>query len=113
MHDPVKDHKGETVDSDSQDVQNYSKENQKINTDMIIEVDTENVSNEFEEQKYKENKDRQVNEPTDTVSSVNKNLTMKVLILLKPLGTVPAIKSKVTYQDPDSKEWKKALIISR
>ena len=108
MHDPVKDHKGETVDSDSQDVQNYSKENQKISTDMIIEVDTENVSNEFEE-----NKDRQVNEPTDTVSSVNKNFTMKVLILLKPLGTVPAIKSKVTYQDPDSKEWKKALIISR
>ena len=37
---PVKHHKGETVDNDSQDVQNYSKENQNINTDMIIEVDT-------------------------------------------------------------------------
>ena len=113
VNDPVKDYKRETVDKDSPDVQNYSKENQNINTDMIIEVDTENVSNEFEEQKYKENKDRQVNEPTDTVSSVNKNLTMKVLILLKPLGTAPAIKNKVTYQVPDSKEWKKALITSR
>ena len=65
VNDPVKDYKRETVDKDSPDVQNYSKENQNINTDMIIEVDTENVSNEFEEQKYKENKDRQVNELTD------------------------------------------------
>ena len=50
VNDPVKDHKGETVGNDFQDVQNYSKETQNINTDMIIEVDTENVSNEFEEQ---------------------------------------------------------------
>ena len=46
----VKDHKWETVDNNSQDVQNYSKENQNINTDMITEVDTENVSNESEQQ---------------------------------------------------------------
>ena len=31
-------------------MQNYSKENQNINTDMITEVDTENVSNESEQQ---------------------------------------------------------------
>ena len=58
MNVPVKHHKGETADNDSQDVQNYSKENQNINTDMTIEVDTENASNEFEEQKHKENKER-------------------------------------------------------
>ena len=32
VKDPLKDHKGETVDNDSQDVQNYSKENENINT---------------------------------------------------------------------------------
>ena len=53
VNDPVKDHKGDIVDNNSQDVQNNSKENQNINTDMIYEVNTENVSNEFEEQKYK------------------------------------------------------------
>ena len=34
-------------------MQNYSKENQNINTDMITEVDTENVSNESEQQRIK------------------------------------------------------------
>ena len=61
-NDPVKGHKGETVDSDSKDVQNDYKENQNIDTKMTIEVNTENVSNEFKEQKDKENKDMQVNE---------------------------------------------------
>ena len=56
VNDPVKDHTGETVDNDSQDVQNYSKENQNINADMIIKADTENVSNEFEEKKDKKTK---------------------------------------------------------
>ena len=82
VNDPVKDHKGETVDNDSQDVQNYSKENQNINTDMTIEVDTENASNEFEEQKHKENKERQVNKLVDLISQLE---LVKVLILLKPM----------------------------
>ena len=38
---PVKDHKGENVDNNSQDVQNNYKENQDKDTDMTIEVDTE------------------------------------------------------------------------
>ena len=82
MNVPVKHHKGETVDNDSQDVQNYSKENQNINTDMTIENDTENASNEFEEQKHKENKERQVNKLVDLISQLE---LVKVLILLKPM----------------------------
>ena len=37
----VKDQKGENVDNNSQDVQNNYKENQNKDTDMTIEVDTE------------------------------------------------------------------------
>ena len=73
VNDPVKDHKGEIVDNNSQDVQNNSKENQNINTDMIYEVNTENVSNEFEEQKYKESKYMQVNELIDMMSRLELN----------------------------------------
>ena len=93
-NDPVKDHNGETVDNDSQDVQNYSKENQNINTDMITEKDTENVSNEFEEQKNKENKDRQVNELTDMISQLE--LNNKSVNPIKAFSIVPVITSKVT-----------------
>ena len=32
---------------------------------------------------------------------------------IKASGIAPAIKSKVTYKDPVSKEWKRALVISR
>ena len=46
----VKDHNGKTVDSHSKDVQNDYKENQNIDTKMTIEVNTENVWNEFKEQ---------------------------------------------------------------
>ena len=73
MNDPVKDHQGETVDNDSQYVQNYSNENQNMNTDMIIEVDTENVSNGFEEQKDKEKKDSGFNELTDIIIQLELN----------------------------------------
>ena len=52
----VKDHKGETVDNNFQNAENNYEENQNIDTDMIIELDKENVSNEFEEQKDKETK---------------------------------------------------------
>ena len=95
---PVKHHKGETVDNDSQDVQNYSKENQNINTDMTIEVDTENASNEFEEQKHKENKERQVNKLVDLISQLE--LNNESVNPTKAYGIAPAIKSKVTYEDP-------------
>ena len=89
-NDPVKDHKGETVDNDSQDVQNYSKENQNINTDTITEKDTENVSNEFEEQKNKENK----NELTDMISQLE--LNNKSVNPTKAFSIVPVITS--TYK---------------
>ena len=49
-------------------IQKIIKENQNIHTYIIIEVDTENVSDEFEEQKDKENKDIQVNELTNMIS---------------------------------------------
>ena len=101
VNDPVKDHKGKTVDNDSQDVQNDSKENQNINTNMIIEVDTENVSNEFKEQKDKENKDRQVNELTDTISQLE--LNNENVYPTKASDIAPAINSKLAYKDPDSK----------
>ena len=99
------------LDKDSPDVQNYSKEKQNINTDVIIEVDTENVSNKFEEQKDKESKERQVNELTDMISQLE--LNNESVNPTKASGIVPAIKSKVTYEDPDSREWKRTLVISR
>ena len=99
------------LDKDPPDVQNYSKEKQNINTDVIIEVDTENVSNKFEEQKDKENKERQVNELTDMISQLE--LNNESVNPTKASGIVPAIKSKVTYEDPDSREWKRTLVISR
>ena len=111
MNVPVKHHKGETVDNNSQDVQNNSKENQNINTNMIIELDTKNVSNEFEEQKDKENKDRQANELTDIISQIK--FYNGSVNPTKASGVAPALKSKVSYMDIDSKEWKRALVISR
>ena len=108
---PVKDHKGETVDNNSQDVQSNSKENQNINTNMIIELDTKNVSNEFEEQKDKENKQRQVNELTDIISQIK--FYNGSVNPTKASGVAPALKRKVSYKDIDSKEWKRALLISR
>ena len=54
-------------------IQKIIKENQNIYTYMIIEVDTENVSDEFEEQKDKENKDIQVNELTNMISQLELN----------------------------------------
>ena len=33
--------------------------------------------------------------------------------LTKAFDIAPTIKSKMTYKDPDSKEWKTALVISR
>ena len=80
-------------------MQNYSKEKQNINTDVIIEIDTENVSNKFEEQKDKENKERQVNELTDMISQLE--LNNESVNPTKASGIAPAIKSKVTYEDPD------------
>ena len=40
---------------------------------MINEVNTENVSNKFEEQKYKENKYMKVNELIDMISQLERN----------------------------------------
>ena len=54
-------------------IQKIIKENQNIYTYIIIEVDTENVSDEFEEQKDKENKDIQVNELTNMISWLELN----------------------------------------
>ena len=54
-------------------IQKIIKENQNIHTYIIIEVDTENVSDEFEEQKDKENKDIQVNELTNMISWLELN----------------------------------------
>ena len=69
---------------------------------MIIEVDTENVSNEFEEQKDKENKDGQVNELTDTNCRLElNNQSVNPTKTTKASGIALIIKSKVTYEDPD------------
>ena len=46
-------------------------------------MDTENVSNEFEEKEDLANNDIHVNELTDTISKLE--LKMKKIILLKPL----------------------------
>ena len=110
VNDPVKDYEGETVDNDS----NCSKENQNISTDMIFEVDTENVSNEFEEQRVKENKDGQVNDLTDTNSRLElNNESINPTKTTKAFGIALTIKSKVTYEDPDLKKRKRALVLSR
>ena len=66
---------------------------------MIIQVDTQNVSNEFEEQKDKENKDRQAKELTDMISQLK--LNNESVIPTKASRIAPAIKTKVTYEDPD------------
>ena len=63
---------------------------------MIIEVDTENVSNQFEEQKDKENKDRQVNELIDLISQLD--LNNESVNPTKVSGIVPSIKSKARNQ---------------
>ena len=112
MNDPVKDHEEETADSYSQHVQNNSKENQNINIDMMIEVDAQSVSNEFKGQGDKENKDRQVNELTGMISQLE--LNNGSVNPTKASSIAPTIKkSKMTYKDPDSKEWKIALVVSR
>ena len=97
MNDPIKDHKGETVDHDSPDKQNNSKENQNMKTDMIIEVDTENISNEFREQKDKESKDSQVNELTDMISQLELNNESDNPT--KASGIAPAIKRIVNGKE--------------
>ena len=63
---------------------------------MIIEVDTENVSNESEEQKDKENKDRQVNELIDLISQLD--LNNESVNPTKVSGIAPSIKSKARNQ---------------
>ena len=42
----------------------------------------------------------------DTDDEKNRNPT-------KLTGEIPSLKSKITYEDPDTKEWRKAMIISR
>ena len=111
VNDPVKDHKGESVDNYTQDVENNYKQTQNKDTDMIIEVDKENVSNKLEEQKDKENKDMQVSKLADMISQLEPN--DESVNPTKASGIAPTIKNKVTYKDPNSKELKKALVISR
>ena len=53
LNDLVKDNKGKAIDSNSQDGQNNYERNHYIDIDKTIEVDTENFSNKFEEQKDK------------------------------------------------------------
>ena len=53
LNDLVKDNKGKAIDSNSQDRQNNYEGNHHIDIDKTIEVDTENFSNKFEEQKDK------------------------------------------------------------
>ena len=59
---------------------------------MTIEVDTENASNNFEEQKDKENKDWHVFGVTDMISQLE--LNNKSDNLTNTSGITPAIKSK-------------------
>lgn len=99
--DPVKDHKEETVDNNTQDVENNHKETKNIDTDKIIEVVKENVSNKFEEQKDKESKDMHVNRFTDMISHLE--LNDEKVNSTKASSIAPVITSKVTYKDPHSK----------
>ena len=79
---------------------------------MIIQVDTQNVSTEFEEQKDKENKDRQAKELTDMISQLK--LNNESVNPTKASRIAPAIKTKVTYEDPDpKKKWKRAFVKNR
>ena len=59
---------------------------------MTIEVDTENASSNFEEQKDKENKDWHVFGVTDMISQLE--LNNKSDNLTNTSGITPAIKSK-------------------
>ena len=61
--------------------------------------------------KDKENKDRQVNELTDLISQLE--LNNESVNPTKVSGIAPAIKSKVTYEDPGSNKSKRALVINR
>ena len=72
MNDPVKDIAGETVDNDSQDVQNYNKEYKNWSRQIKCL--------KFEEQKDKENKDMEVNELTDMMSQLELDNEIKPLV---------------------------------
>ena len=70
-------------------------------------METEHVSNKFEEHKNQWNKDIQVTELTDMISRLE--LNNKSVNLSKVSGIALAIKSKLTHEDPNSKKMEKSI----